>query len=161
MTRRLALLVALAAAACSPKAGERTSDSGKGCAGAGDVVVADVWARETKAGQSMSAAYLTLCNGGAADDALVSVSSPNVATIEIHESMKSAEGVSGMRQIEGVTLAPGAPVTFAPGGRHLMLIDLKGPLETGKTLPLTLTFRSGAAKTVEAEIRPAHGGHHH
>jgi periplasmic copper chaperone A len=60
-------------------------------------------------------------------------------------------------------------VKLAPGGVHVMLLDLKQPLKPGDKVPLTLTVqrddRSGRSVfTVQAVVRdapPEKAQHHH
>ena len=60
----------------------------------------------------------------------------------------------------------GGSVQLAPGGVHLMLIDLKEPLKQGETFPLTLTFAKAGAMTIKvpvkapAEMAPMPGHQH-
>ena len=65
-----------------------------------------------------------------------------------------------MRPVARIELPAGKTVTLAPGGLHIMLIDVKQPLKTGDKVPLTLTvqradFSSRSVFTVQAEVRPA------
>ena len=65
-----------------------------------------------------------------------------------------------MRPVARIELPAGKPVKLAPGGLHIMLIDVKQPLKTGDQVPLTLTvqradFSSRSVFTVQAEVRPA------
>ena len=162
--RRICLgISALWLAACSPDAFSGGKSAPPGCgAGAEGVVVSHGWVRAVSASQPMSAAYVTLCNAGIADDALVAASSPAVATVEIHESTRTPEGVAGMRPVKNIALPMGRPVALEPGGAHLMLIGLLGPLETGGTMPLTLEFASGKTQTINIDIRDAAApGHEH
>ena len=57
-----------------------------------------------------------------------------------------------MHHIDVLDLAPGTPVTFAPGGMHLMLMGLTGKLEEGRTFPLTLSFEHAGEITVEVPV---------
>ena len=44
---------------------------------------------------------------------------------EIHETVTTAKGAMAMQEMEsGVALDPGTAVTFTPGGKHVMLVDL-------------------------------------
>ena len=46
-----------------------------------------------------------------------------------------------MRPVEGgLEILPGQTVTLKPGGLHMMLIDLKHPLEAGGAMKATLKF---------------------
>ena len=59
-----------------------------------------------------------------------------------------------MRRVAALDLPPGRTVELKPGGYHLMLMDLKQPVTTGATVPLTLTFRdaSGAESRLELKV---------
>ena len=55
--------------------------------------------------------------------------------------MAMKDGVMKMRPLDnGLTIDPGKTVKLAPGGYHLMMIDLKDPLKQGDTVPVTLKF---------------------
>lgn len=148
------MVLAAALGACSPDAFSSRKSTPPGCGeGAQGVVVSGAWVRAVGAGRPMSAAYLTLCNAAAPDDALIAASSPAVATVEIHESTKTPQGVVGMRPVNSVALPAGRPVPFEPGGTHLMLIGLLGPLEAGGVMPLTLEFASGKTQTIDVPVQ--------
>ena len=115
----------------------------------------DAWARATPgdaAGQ-MTAAYLTLRNTGAQDERLIAVQGEGVGAVEMHETVQQGE-VMQIQPVEGIDVPAGGEVALAPGGLHLMLLDLAGPLAAGDTVSLTLEFASGLALPVEAEVRP-------
>jgi hypothetical protein len=48
-----------------------------------------------------------------------------------------------MRPLASVPVPAGQEVTFAPGGRHLMLYDLDARAKPGTSTLLTLTFENG------------------
>ena len=62
--------------------------------------------------------------------------------------MAMNNGVMTMRALDkGLAIEPGKTVKFAPGGYHLMLMDLKSPLKQGDKLPVTLEFeKAGKVK---------------
>lgn len=126
------------------------------------VKVTDVWARATAPGQNVAAAYLSLVSGTQA--ALVKAESPAARIVELHE-MKMDGNVMKMRAVPKIDLPAGAEVKLAPGGLHVMLVDLKQPLKVGEKVPLTLVFDAGGKTEkldVQAEVRDAQGsGHHH
>lgn len=47
----------------------------------------------------------------------------------------------------------GQVVKLAPGGLHLMLMDLTRPLEVGQTVTMELHFRRAGTVTVDAAVR--------
>lgn len=102
-------------------------------------------------GASVAAAYFTIRNGGQADQ-LVAASSPAAASLELHET-RNERGMMRMARLENVDLPSGGAVEFAPGGRHVMLIGLTQTLVEGSSFPITLTFRTAGAITVEAPVK--------
>jgi hypothetical protein len=115
----------------------------------GNISVEHAWARASPKGAPNGVTYLTLVNKGADADRLVGASSPVAENIRIHEE-KTEDGVSKMRQLEGIDLPPGSTVMLKPSGIHLMM-TLKQQLQEGQTFPLTLTFEK--AGTVEITIK--------
>jgi copper(I)-binding protein len=93
--------------------------------------------------------YLTIENRGTAPERLLSGSTELARKLEIH-TMAVDKGVMTMRPVEdGLTIASGGSVTFAPGGYHLMFVDLNAPLRQGEQVPVTLTFeRAGEIKAL-------------
>jgi hypothetical protein len=112
------------------------------------------WARSTAGSAKTAAAYMTIVNTGSDADRLVSISTPMAGEAEPH-STTNVNGVMSMRPAGVIELKPGIPFVFSPGGYHVMLLDLKGPLVDGQTLPLTLKFEKAAAVTVMVPIRRA------
>jgi periplasmic copper chaperone A len=59
-----------------------------------------------------------------------------------------------MRPLEkGLTIEPGKSVKLAPGGLHLMLMDLKAPLKQGDKLPITLEFEKAGKVQVSLDVQ--------
>ena len=128
-----------------------------GTAKIGALTIEDAWARATPHGAKVGAGYLTIRNTGSAADTLVSVAAPVSGKGEIHD-MTMTDGVMRMRALpEGIEIPAGGTATLAPGGKHLMFLDLKEPLVAGANLPVTLTFKSGASAEVTFPIRPIGG----
>jgi copper(I)-binding protein len=93
-----------------------------------------------------------------ADTRLVEVSSPIAGVVELHE-MAMEQDVMRMRAVKaGLALPAGKPVELKPGGYHVMLMDLKGPVKAGDVVPVTLVFegQGGQRETlvVKATARP-------
>ena len=132
-----------------------------GQSGSPDVQIANAWARETVAGQTSTAAYLTLTNEGTADDRLVSVSAPEPAKASIHVTENSG-GVSHMRQMgSGLAVPAGSTIELKPGGTHVMITGLQAPLRRGETLNLRLRFEKSEDKPTDVRVAPATGPETH
>jgi len=115
----------------------------------GSIHISQPWARATPKGASSGAAYMTITNTGNAPDRVSCVSSDASARCQIH-TMTMDNGVMKMRPIEGgLEIKPGETVTLKPSGLHVMLVDLKHPLEPGKMAEATLQFeKAGTVKVV-------------
>lgn len=125
---------------------------GAGPAFAGPPVkVNGAWARASLPGQNASVAYMVLQSG--APDALTGVSSP-AGMAMLHQSTHSG-GMAGMTDMDSLPLPAGQPVALAPGGAHIMLMDLPHALRPGDTLHLTLHFAHAADQAVAVPVRPA------
>jgi hypothetical protein len=114
--------------------------------------VGDAWARASVT--ATGAAYLTIENTGASDDALVEVRSDVAEKLEIHD-MTMENMVMRMRKVDRLALPAGETVRLAPGGLHVMLIRLRAPLAEGDVVPLTLVFEKAGAIEVSAAVRAA------
>lgn len=156
-----AFVAALALCACSDddKVGTSTTAAKETTttASTAEVTIANAWARTSPASAMMGAAYFDITSP--VDDALTGVSvDMSVAMMaQVHETTMKDDGTMGMKEVDEVALPAGETVSLKPGGYHVMLMNLKAPLETGSTVTLTLTLKSGAAVTVDAEIRESTG----
>ena len=115
-----------------------------------EVVVSDPWARASILASRPGAAYLTLHSD--ADDRLLSATTPVADHVMIRASETGADSVTRMIHLDALDLEAGQTVRFAPGGMHLMLLGLAGKLDEGASFPLTLTFESAGAITLEVPV---------
>jgi copper(I)-binding protein len=120
---------------------------------AGDLVITQPWSRATPGGAKIAGGFLTIENKGAAPDRLVSGSGDFAGKVEIHE-MAVNNGIMTMRQLDkGLVIEPGKTVKLAPGGYHLMLMDLKQPFKQGDKVPLTLEFEKAGKVTLSLDVQ--------
>ena len=125
----------------------------------GDLVVENPWARESVT--PTGAAYLTVRNQGGEDDRLVGIATDVADRAEIHSTLMQ-DGVMRMRPVEAVEVPAHGEAVLEPGGLHVMLFGLKGPLEEGKSFALTLAFeKAGEVEVVTTIEDIAHGGAGH
>lgn len=123
------------------------------------------WARPTNAANG--AAYMTITNPGDTADRLVSAASDVAGKVELHTHTIDSEGVARMRPVEAIDVPAKGSASLAPGGLHVMLIGLHGPLTEGQPFPLTLSFEKAGRMTIEVAVEkkaampamPAHGAH--
>jgi periplasmic copper chaperone A len=119
-----------------------------------NIEVDHAWARATPGGAKTAAIYLTLVNKGTAPDRLMAAATSAAGKAEIHSTTED-NGVMRMRPVDSIEVKPGMPVTFKPGGYHVMLMDLKAPLKEGQQVPLTLTFEKAGKVDVTAAVEKA------
>ena len=114
--------------------------------------VRDAWTRELPMLDLAGAAYMVIHNSTDADDALVGVTSPAAAVVELHLSSMDDEGMMSMNQVADIPVAAHADAVLEPGGYHLMLIDLVEPLAEGAEVELTLEFMTAEPQTLMAPV---------
>jgi hypothetical protein len=155
--RTLACAVAFAALLAAPAGAQGIK--------AGDLVITQPWSRATPGGAKVAGGYLNIENKGSAPDRLVGGSADVAGKFEVHE-MAMNNGVMTMRPLDkGLLIEPGKTVKLAPGGYHLMLMDLKGPLKQGDKVPVTLEFEKAGKVKVSFDVQgvgaqaPAGAGH--
>jgi copper(I)-binding protein len=120
---------------------------------AGDLVISQAWSRATPNGAKIAGGYLTIENKGAAPDRLIGGSGEIAGKVEVHE-MAMNNGVMTMRPLDkGLAIEPGKTVKLAPGGYHLMIMDLKGPLKQGDKVPVTLEFEKAGKVTLSLDVQ--------
>lgn len=118
---------------------------------AADLGVEDPWARASIGTSRPGAAYFTVTNAGDAGDVLLEVRSAISGKAEVHE-MTMQDGVARMGPAGALVIPAGETLTLAPGGLHVMLMDLKAPLVEGEALPLTLVFETAGEVQVSVPI---------
>ena len=116
--------------------------------GVATVDVRDGWVRQSVPGQSGTGAFMKLTAPTGAK--LVGISTPAAGVAEVHE-MKMEGDTMKMRELTGgLDLPAGQTVELKPGGYHVMMMDLKGALAKGATVPFTLKFED--AKGVKTAL---------
>jgi copper(I)-binding protein len=144
-----------------------------GAAGAHDYKVGALevnnpWSRAVPKGATVAAGYMTIKNTGTEPDRLTGGSTPVAGKFEIHE-MSMDKGVMRMRPVAGgVEIKPGSTVELKPESFHIMLMNLKQPIEKGKPFTASLTFEKAGTVDVEFAVEApgatpaaAHDMHHH
>jgi len=122
---------------------------------AGDLTLSDAFSRATLPGAKVGGGYVTITNASKDADTLLGGSSPVAGRVEVHE-MKMDGSVMKMRQLkDGLAIPAGETVKLAPGGLHIMMMDLKAPLKEGDMVPLTLDFAKAGKVDVQLMVGPA------
>jgi copper(I)-binding protein len=129
------------------------------------IVVSEAWTRATAPGQKVAGVYFDIASDRNAR--LVGVETTLTDAAELH-LMTMDDGVMRMRAVSEVDLPAGKTVKFKPGGYHVMLFDLRQPLEAGAqvALELLVEYEDGEQTKlpVMANVRNLDGSkidHHH
>ena len=109
----------------------------------------------TLPGAKVGGGYISISNQSNEADRLIGGSSPVAARVEVHE-MKMDGNVMQMRQLkDGLEIPAGGSAELAPGGTHLMLMDIAEPLKQGDMIPVTLEFAKAGKVEVQFMVGPA------
>jgi periplasmic copper chaperone A len=87
-------------------------------------------------------------HGGDADDGM-----DDDGTGDMGMGGEDPAPMMGMREIPSIPVPAGEEVELAPGGLHLMVMDLADDLEVGATYELVLEFEHAEEMTVTVEVR--------
>ncbi|WP_457586028.1 DUF1775 domain-containing protein [Ensifer canadensis] len=132
--------------------------AGDGRVKLGDLEISGGAAKAMLPGAKVGGGFLTIKNGGGADDRLVAVESPVAGRVEIHE-MAMENDVMKMRKLDdGVALPAGETVELKAGGLHLMFMQVSKPFAEGETVPVTLVFEKAGKVDFTLAVGTAGGG---
>lgn len=118
----------------------------------GKLELSDGWARPASQGQN-GAVYLTIANGTASNDTLLSVQSDAAQKAELHESYKNKNNTMAMRPVDKQPIPESEELFLEPGGLHIMLMNLKGDMTVGDSLSVSLEFGRVGTKTLRVPVR--------
>jgi copper(I)-binding protein len=132
------------------------------------------WARTSPMNAEAGAVYFTVSADEAVSITGVSVDSSVADRAELHETvmadMDEADDMEGMddsadegdeghdhgammmQEVASIDVEAGGEVALAPGGLHVMLLDLAEPLELGDTIEVTLVMADGESMTIDVEV---------
>ncbi len=116
------------------------------------VTVSGAWAPATAKGATTAAVYFHLKNTGAGHDKLVGVRTYEAASVALHDTEKDGD-VMKMNALDTIPIPKRDAVTLAPGGLHLMLIDLTKPLTEGSMLTIVLKFEKSPEWSLQVPIK--------
>lgn len=119
------------------------------------IAVGDGWVRATPPGVRTAAAFLTLHNRSNTALELLGVSCETTvaARCEIHRSTQGSTGMR-MEKVERLPVAAGETLRFAPGGLHIMLVDIAAPLAPGMQVELVFTFSGQSRYHARLPVKP-------
>lgn len=137
-----------------------------GCATAGApetdaaaVRVHDAWVKA--ADGAMTAAFAHLTNDADRDVRITSAATAVAARVELHEVARTGGGSAMQVKPGGFVLPARSTIELTPGGDHLMLMELNGPLAPGSDVEITATLEDGSTLPITAQVREFPGADEH
>lgn len=143
------------AAATAPAAATPAAATAPAAASA--VTVTDPWVKTAESG--MTAVFGTFSTSGGAPVTVLSAATSASPRTELHEVVAGADGAMVMRpKADGFVVEPGTPHVLAPGGDHIMIMDLASPLRPGDQVEVTLALSDGSTTRFTALAKETSGG---
>ena len=107
-----------------------------------DLAFDAAWIRAMPPGMKMTAGFGRLHNAGSEAIELTTFTSLQFGDVSLHRT-ELVDGVSRMREVPSLIIAPGESVALEPGGYHLMLMMPAGPLEQGQAVTIQMNTSAG------------------
>ena len=112
----------------------------------------DGWIRMPPAPRPMLAGFGRIANRCVDEQVVVAVRSPRFDDVSLHET-RLVDGVSRMRELERLPVAPAGDARLQPGGLHLMLMQPKMALKPGSRVAIVFKLKDGRELLGEFEAR--------
>lgn len=107
----------------------------------------------------MTAVFGQVENRASSARTIVAASTSASGRAELHEMAMGADGTMVMRPIVGgIEVPAGGSADLAPGGKHIMLMDLARTLVPGEQIDVTLTLDDGTTTSFAAIVKEFAGG---
>jgi len=116
-----------------------------------DIKVTNAYTKEVPPNSPTIAVYFTVANDDDVFDKLIGAESKIAEAAEIHEHV-FADGMMKMQKINEAIIPVGR-TQFKPKSHHLMLINLKEPIKTGDTFPVTLEFATFGKLDINVTVK--------
>ncbi|MBD3730112.1 MAG: copper chaperone PCu(A)C [Sphingomonadales bacterium] len=141
-------LSALTLVACNEKASEPVAEAPEGIPG---LVVSNARLILPPVAGNPAAVYFDLKNGGKDAVSLAAADVADAKSAMLHETTET-DGKMTMGHMASLDIKPGETVAFAPGGKHVMAMDVSPELQPGAKTEVTLTFSSGDKISFPADV---------
>jgi len=114
--------------------------------------VREGWVRLLPGDMPMQAGFGRIENNCAVPVTIVAARSPAYGSVELHES-RVVHGVSRMRAVPELRIAPEGSAVLKPGGLHLMLMQPHKPLKVGSKVAIEFELQDGGVLRGEFVVR--------
>jgi copper(I)-binding protein len=114
--------------------------------------IREAWVRMPPSKMPMMAGFGRIENRCAMPVAIVAARSPSFGAVELHET-RIVDGVSRMRPVPELRIAPDGSAVLKPGGLHLMLMRPTAELKPGSRIVVEFELAGGGTLLGEFEVR--------
>jgi hypothetical protein len=121
-------------------------------ASACDLKVESAWIRTAPSSATTLAAYAVLTNTGSGTLKITETTAPSMQMAMLHES-SIVNGVAQMRMLDSLNIPAGAKLALSPGGKHIMLMGMKGVPKEGEHVTIIFTDSLGCATSAEFSVQ--------
>ncbi|CAL9553328.1 hypothetical protein SUDANB121_04499 [Nocardiopsis dassonvillei] len=119
--------------------------------------ITDPWVKAATVEDGMTGVFGEVANGSDAEVVIVAAEHPAAGLVELHEVVTDGAD-SVMREIDGGFPVPAQGTrSLAPGGDHIMLMDLAEDLEPGDEVTVTVEFADGSTSEFTAPVKEYSG----
>ncbi|QWP79391.1 copper chaperone PCu(A)C [Lysobacter sp. K5869] len=122
----------------------------KGCV----AQVREGWVRLPPMQMPMMAGFGRIENRCAQPVVIVGAKSAAFGDVSLHET-RIVDGISKMRALPELRIAPDGAAVLKPGGMHLMLMQPHAPLKEGSRVAVEFVLKDGGSLLGEFEVRKA------
>jgi hypothetical protein len=141
-----------AACAAATLAAVLSSTSSIGLTAQGTRVAASAsWVKLPASGETQAMAFVAIENPTMYGIYVTSASTDAAGNVELRDGSQRAD--ARLKPVEFISVPAYDRVDMGPGGPHLMLVDLKRPLQEGDKVALTLTTDNAGPLEVSAIVR--------
>jgi copper(I)-binding protein len=125
------------------------------CGDPAPTYIDQAWVRLSPNKDAPSAGYF-VAHGGDAGTQLRGVMTDYALKVEMHETV-SKDGMTTMEAIDSVDIPAKGQVSFAPGGKHLMIFGVNETAISRGKMQMTFLLANGDRLLVDAVIRKPDG----
>jgi len=106
-----------------------------------NIAFTDPWIRLLPPTVMHTAAYVTINNSSNKPDTLLSVTSPVISSLSVHQT-KNVDGMMKMLSADNLQIPAKGKIDLAPGGYHIMLMGLQNSLVENQEITMTFEFEN-------------------
>lgn len=129
---------------------------------AANIEVADAFVQIVPHNTKSAAAFMIITNNSDKDITLLSAQSTIAKSTELHQHIHQKDGMTKMVQVPQILIKAYNSTDLAPGGYHIMFINLLKPLTEGQEVSFSLHFSNGevlqlkGVKVLRAQTQHSH-----